>query len=390
MKINGRFARGAVMATVTVATVTVAAVTVAAVVIWFVFFLLESTPPAVQLIANPGNRQVTLRWAFGVTDYDENNITGWEYQQYQRERDGAVGLGWRKIPAAAAAKRHHLIDNLTNGWTYIFRVRAVNENGPGTPSNEATATPDGTSDVLVDLSKVRLPAIQAHLGRIEEHLVDLRVREMPNLSGLKTELTGIAGRLDRVGEGLSALAANLDRSSTTRVTEPATLLPVHLLVHFENAQLSGASGELGDEGIVLEPVHQTMLHGTVNALAECTAQGSPVTIKPYGFASSAPFVGRSDTDDLNVQVANGRADAVHDELMRLSAERPNLSIKAPTKWSTFEDMVMARNACIESPSGTRARGAFLDRVVVLDLQTMGRCAGTIAGAIRCSTPGGGR
>lgn len=304
---------------------------------WIVLRHLPSMPPAAQLIVNPGDGQVTLLWAFGAADYDADGITRWEYQQYQRKRDGAVERDWKRIPAAATARRHR-VGNLTNGWTYVFRVRAVNGNGFGTPSNEVTATPD-----------VALSEIQGHLGRIEEHLAALRVRE------------------------------DLDLSSLT------TLLPVHLLVHFRNAQLSGANGDLVDEGIVLEPVHQTMLRGTVNALAECAALGSPVTITPYGFASSAPFTGRYDTDDLNVQVANGRADAVHDELVRLSAGRPNLSIEAPTKWNTFEDMVAARDACIESPSGARARGSFLDRVVVLDLQTTGRCADMTGDAVRCST-----
>ena len=378
IKINGPFARCAVTAT--------AAVT--AVVIWFVFFFLQSTPPAAQLIANPGNGQVTLRWAF-VTDYDEKNITRWEYQQYQRERDSAVGLDWTTI-STVAATRHHRIDELKNGWTYAFRVRAVNENGPGTPSNEATATPDGTSEVLMDLSDVRLPAIQAHLEQIETHLTDFPVCEEPNPSKLKTDLTGIVEGLDEVREGLSMLAENVGRLNTASGTERTRLRPVHLLVHFENARLSGASGDLSDEGIVLEPVHRTMLQDTVNALAECAAQGNPVTITPYGFASSAPFVGRNDTDDLNMQAANRRADAVHEELLRLSAGRPNLKIKAPTRWRTFGDMVAVRDACIESPSGSRVRGSFLDRVVVLDLQTTGRCAGMTAGAVRCSTSGGGQ
>ena len=209
-------------------------------------------------------------------------------------------------------------------------------------------------------------------------------------------MAGISDRLDGIGAGPdlssveAALAGISDRLDGIGATERTTLLPVHLLVHFRNAQLSGADGGLGDEGIVLEPVHRTMLHRTVDALAACAVPGSPVTITPYGFASSAPFVGRNNTDELNLQVANGRAEAVHDELVRLSAGRSNLRIKDPTEWDTFEEMVAARDACIESPSGARARGSFLDRVVVLDLQTTGSCAGMTADAIRCSTPGGGR
>ena len=461
-----RFAANATMALTAAGTVGLAA--------WFVLGHLASTPPPPQLIANPGNEHVTLQWTIGAADYDESDVTRWEYQQYQLRQDGAGGHGWRSIPKAAAAAGRLRVGNLTNGWTYAFRVRARNENGPGAVSNEAIAVPEapeaGPAVMVTVLDDERIeirlppmdPAIEEHLAGIEEHLAELRVREGLDLSSLETPLgdiadrlaamgegpglapletalagiadrlagmgegpdlssletalgdiadrlagmgegpdlssltaavAGIANRLDGIGEGLdlapleTALADIADRLDAAGVTERTALLPVHLLVHFRNAQLSGADGDLGDEGIVLEPAHRTMLRGTVDALAECAAQGSPVTVTPYGFASSAPFVGRDDTDALNVQVANGRADAVHDELVRLSAGRPNLSIQDPTEWTTFEDMVAARDACVESPSGARASGSFLDRVVVLDLQNTGKCAAEgWTASIRCSTP----
>lgn len=394
MKGIRRFTANATMALTAVVTVGLAA--------WFVLGYLASTPPPAQLIANPGNEHVTLQWTVAAADYDESDVTRWEYQQYQLRRDGAVERDWRSIPKAAAAAGRLRIENLTNGWTYAFRVRAKNENGPGAVSNEAIAVPEAGPAVTVRVLdsqniEIRLPpmdpAIEEHLERIEEHLADLRVREGPDLTSLEAVLADIANRLAGMGEGpdLSSLEASLvdiaNRLAAAGVTERTALLPVHLLVHFRNAQLSGAAGDLGDEGIVLEPAHRTMLRGTVDALAECAAQGSPVTITPYGFASSAPFAGRDDTDELNVQVANGRSEAVHDELVRLSTGRSNLSIQDPPRWNTFEEMVAARDACIESPSGARARGSFLDRVVVLDVRTTGRCAAEDwTASIRCSPP----
>ena len=165
-------------------------------------------------------------------------------------------------------------------------------------------------------------------------------------------------------------------------TEGSTLLPVHLLVHFRNAELA-EKGTLGDRGMVLEPEHRRMLEETVNALARCAAPDSPVEIKPYGFASSAPFAGVENSDDLNVRAANRRANAVYRELGELTTDMRNVNIESPPVWREFDEMIEERNARISSPSRERGeertRDSFLDRVVVLDLLTRGRCGGGLSG-----------
>lgn len=174
-------------------------------------------------------------------------------------------------------------------------------------------------------------------------------------------------------------------SGTTE--QQATLLPVHLLLHFRNAQLSEPNGDLSGSGVDLEPLHKRMLTATVNTLRRCANQENPVRIRPYGFASSKPFAGRDDTNDLNVMAANRRARAVYKALNengRLDGSHVN--VEEPPRWDTFAAMVKERDACIESPSGERGRDPFFDRVVVLDLQTPGRCAPAdwAARTIRCS------
>ena len=338
-----------------------AAVAVVALAAWVVFHYFASTPLPAQLIAKPGDGQVNLQWTNGTADCDEYDAYQWEYQQYQLKRDGDIGQGWKSIPEVDAAKRRYHIDNLTNGWTYVFRVRATNKEGHGTPSNEAIAVPEAAPEVVVSVPGNE--RIEEQLGRLKEHLVGNEL----DLSAVETALARIEGLL-------------------RKTPPPATLLPVHLLVHFRNAQLSDVNGTLDDRGVALEPVHRTMLKRTVDTLAGCAGPGSPVRIRPYGFASSAPFAGRDDTDVLNVKVANRRAREVYRTLVRLSADEPNVNIEDAPVWGTFEEMVARRNACIESPSGERVRDSFLDRVVVLELQTMGSCAmaGWTAGLIRCS------
>ena len=337
----------------------------------FVLRHLASTPPPVQLIANPGDGKVTLEWTNGAAYTREYDGMQWEYQQYQRKRDGDVNRNWNEIAGTDAAKGRHRIDikNLTNSWTYVFRVRATNEKSHGTPSNEAIATPEAVP--ALD------PATKEQLARIEEHLAGLLAStNRLDLSTLETRLTEIRDALRQ--------------PSSPAGTGRATLLPVHLLLHFGNAQLSDPSGGLSGPGVVLEPLHERMLGATVNTLRECAGQESPVSIRPYGFASSTPFAGRDDTDDLNVMAANRRARAVYEALnRRLRGEY--MSVEEPPKWDTFEEMIKKRNECIESPSGERVRDPFLDRVVVLELQTPGRCAPAdwTARSIRCSGSAGG-
>ena len=372
MKNMRHFAVDAVMALTASAVVFFAA--------WVVLRHLASDPPPVQLIANPGDGQVTLEWTNGAGYDEEYDVMWWEYQQYQRKRDGDVDRNWNRTLEADPAKRRHRIDidGLTNGWTYVFRVRARNGKGHGTPSNEAIAVPEAAPEVVVNVpgSKpivIRLPkpdpAIEEHLVRIEERLAGLLTRANAfDLSGVETLLTEIRDQLRPPD------------------AEQATLLPVHLLLHFRNAQLSEPNGGLSGSGVDLEPLHKRMLAATVNTLRRCADQENPVRIRPYGFASSKPFAGRDDTNDLNVMAANRRARAVYKALNERLPDGSLVNVEEPPRWDTFGEMVKVRDACIESPSGERVRDPFLDRVVVLDLQTPGRCAPAdwATRTIRCS------
>ena len=265
---------------------------------------------------------------------------------------------------------------------YEYEVEVDAGNRPSAPCK---ARPEDPSDE---------PATEEQLARIEERLAGLlnraealdpsaltEIRDRLRLPALDPATTEQLARIEEHLAGLLARAEALPPPSGR-----ATLLPVHFLLHFRNAQLSDPNGALSGSGVVLEPLHEGMLGAIVNTLRECAEQGSPVRIRPYGFASSMPFAGRDDTDDLNVMAANQRASAVYEALRgRLSGDR-HVSVEEPPKWDTFEKMVEVRDSCIESPSREMDRDSFLDRVVVLELQTSGRCAMAdwAARSVRCS------
>ena len=88
----------------------------------------------VLTVAWPGFEQVRLVWtapARGGT-----SITGYEVH-VERVDDGSVVHDWE--PAGATLE--HTVTGLENEVEYRFRVRAVNQSGPGAPSNPLTATP---------------------------------------------------------------------------------------------------------------------------------------------------------------------------------------------------------------------------------------------------------
>jgi uncharacterized protein YkwD len=104
---------------------------------------IPSTVPAaiMNLSATSGNRQVTLRWS--IPNNGGLIITGHEMRQ--RAADGEWG-DWISMPNSGdwftwSPARSFLVDNLTNGTTYEFQIRAVNENGEAPDSNTITATP---------------------------------------------------------------------------------------------------------------------------------------------------------------------------------------------------------------------------------------------------------
>ena len=86
---------------------------------------LDATPKAVpyapdNLSAAGGNGQVTLTW----DDPDDTTITGYQYQQ--AEGEGEFG-DWADILGSMATTTSHTVTGLTNGTSYTFAVRAVND-----------------------------------------------------------------------------------------------------------------------------------------------------------------------------------------------------------------------------------------------------------------------
>ena len=113
-----------------------------------------------NLQAGRGAGQVALSWTAGTPG--DSAIIMHRY----RKRTGTAFGQWTDIPLSAPGRANatsYLVSGLTNGTEYTFQVQAVNGEGGGPASNEASATPTGAditapvlSSAVVKLATVTL------------------------------------------------------------------------------------------------------------------------------------------------------------------------------------------------------------------------------------------
>ena len=110
-----------------------------------------------NLTAKPGNGEVTLSW--------DAPADGGEVASYQY--DMAADGNW--MDAGMATARSKTVMNLTNGDTYVFRLRARNATGPGAPTGAVSAIPTSTSgiDAVVTVKEVKSATTVDEAGGLE-------------------------------------------------------------------------------------------------------------------------------------------------------------------------------------------------------------------------------
>ena len=90
-----------------------------------------------NLSAEPGDQTATLSWTAPESD-GGSAVTGYSFQRKEGTADFA---DWTTITDSDINTRDHTVTGLTNGVVYSFRVRAENDQGEGSGSNEASTTP---------------------------------------------------------------------------------------------------------------------------------------------------------------------------------------------------------------------------------------------------------
>ena len=108
------------------------------------------TPPSAPsgLSATVGDESITLTW----DDPSDGSITGYEYNVNHNDTSTGNFSGWgpwQSIAGSGTGSVSHVIDGLTNGKEYRYRLRAVNAGGAGGIAPTAhpwyvSATPQGS------------------------------------------------------------------------------------------------------------------------------------------------------------------------------------------------------------------------------------------------------
>ncbi len=107
------------------------------------------TDPPPRLEALPGDGHATLQWEPDDPDDPDNASVEWQYQQRYAGRENEYSpVRWKSLP------KDRIVTGLTNGWGYVFRVRAVRDGKQGPPSNEATVTPTAVPARLDEIAEL--------------------------------------------------------------------------------------------------------------------------------------------------------------------------------------------------------------------------------------------
>ena len=312
--------------------------------------------PKARLEALPGDGQAALQWK---TDKTDNNGVKWQYEQRYawRENEYNPPSRWKSLP------ENQVVDDLANGWGYVFRVRAVRNGKPGPPSNEAVVTPTAVPARLDEIAELTR-AFEKQLARIHSGPTI-----PPTPSVTDEQWTELIERLTAIETYLKTIA------NETRSAERTTIPRALTLFRFPNARLSWDGVPVGDGVTVPE-------HAVIRAMAAldaCARAGEPVTVRPYGFASRAPFryadgTRMEDSDALNLKTAHFRARDACRGLKARADARPHVRIEEPHRWSSPEQMTRERDdgSLITYPDDARDRES-LRRVVVLKVVAPGRC-----------------
>ena len=141
------------------------------------------TPPSqpLALIGTPGDEEVTLSWS-PPEDDGGSLITHYEFRL--TTDDDPYPSAWTPVFGGGQARQVRL-DGLTNGTTYRFQLRAVNETGPGRPA-ETTATPGTGPAVAVTPQRLQInegDSARYAIILLSEPTVTVSVRMTAELSG---------------------------------------------------------------------------------------------------------------------------------------------------------------------------------------------------------------
>ena len=242
------------------------------------------------LTATAGDTQVALAWTSGGDG--GSLITSWQVHQGTTGTATAPTTGWTAISGSGASTTSHTVTGLTNRTPLFFRVRAVNGEGSGAASGEASAIPMAAGAAPA-ISVVRIVSRETHdsdgdgafdtYARGDNILVDVEFSEAVEIGGDKN----VRLRLD-VGDDDLTLGNSRKTLSDYSVLRGGKRLRFAYAVKAADVDTDGVWVQTNASNAVLfTPGTATVTAAEGGAAADLTKSGLPTVGGSIGGGESA-------------------------------------------------------------------------------------------------------
>lgn len=209
-------------------------------------------------------------------------------------------------------------------------------------------------------------------GRLDDLLTKAEFQKRMDVVDAAHE--GIKDSVEELGERIKVLEQLIGRCCTgsdPNPPSPPSRLNPRLEVMFENARVDDGPW-LSEEsrGITLSTEQGEKLTKFARALVAC-ATPAQVRLKVQGYSSTREFQGASNSDDLNLDAANLRAEVVRAHLVAEGANEKNNVHVRHDPWRRYAEIQRPFKDA-EGFSGITDQEQ-LNRVVYIELQDAGGC-----------------
>ncbi len=217
-----------------------------------------------------GNGEVTLYWRYR---FDPPNVTKWQYQYAVDSGSGPGDYGpWTDVPDAYAYSYSHTVTGLTNGTSYWFQMRAVNNNG-NSPASTARSTRPEAKRITLSAASTRI--VEGNGGTVKNVPITVSLSSAAPGGGLRVGINHMdISTAQRASPCASLTTSGRDFCGPTTVTVPAGQTSATYTLSI----LSDTTDE-NDETVYLKAVANNWARGAIR-LVIADDEGGTATATP--------------------------------------------------------------------------------------------------------------
>ncbi len=238
-------------------------------------------PDKPSMDVGSGNGEATLYWRYRS---DPPNVTKWQYRYVASDsptRPSTLDTAtWTDVPDAYAYTYSHTVTGLTNGTSYWFEMRAVNNNG-NSPISTARRTIPEAKRITLSAASTRI--VEGNGGTVKNVPITVMLSEAAPGGGLRVGINWMdISTASRAGSCASLTTSGRDVCAPTTVTVPANATSATYTLSI----LSDTTDE-NDETIYLKALANGWSRGVIR-LVIADDEGGTATATPARGAITQP------------------------------------------------------------------------------------------------------